>query len=117
LASAAVPASINKSAQYENATTNTFIAALKNATQGLSSGSGSFALTGTYTMMDMSGFADRLQSCNVDLTKAKIKQVEYAYTFQNGQLLLDLMSFDICCTGTCDAGTGWVTIASAGWDQ
>lgn len=103
------PVTLDQANRYETYTANTFIEDLRNATKDLSSGSGNFNLTREYTLMDMSAFADRLTTCNTDLTKARVKQIEYAYFFQNGQLMIDLMSFDIDCNGT------WVSITAEGW--
>jgi hypothetical protein len=107
----ATPMVISQTNRYET-TTNTFIQAFNAATTGLS-GSGNFTLPGIYTQMDMSGFADRLTTCNIDLTNAAVKQLDYRYSVTGGQVTLELMSFDIKCV---ESPEQWITIAAGGWD-
>lgn len=76
-------------------------------------GSGTFALNGTYTGMNMSAFAGHLTGCNVDLTNATVKDLEYRYSEANGMLKIELMAFDIDCGGN---GNGpWIKIAGNGY--
>lgn len=72
-------------------------------------GSGTFELPGVYANMNMSAFASLLSACNADLTNVSIKQLEYRYTQIGSQISIELMSFDINCSGT------WMTISAVGW--
>jgi hypothetical protein len=108
------PISVVQAARY---TATNFIDDLNARARNLT-GSGTFELPGIYTEMNMTGFANKLSGCNIDLTKVCVKQLEYRYTQVNGQMNIELMSFDIDCTNTCSLSpsSNWTTIAAEGWE-
>ena len=71
-----------------------------------------FTLVGPFTEMNMSGFASLLTQCNIDLTNAKVKDLEYRYKFQGNAFVFELMAFKIDCLGN---DTYTTEIKTEGW--
>ncbi|MBL7840268.1 MAG: hypothetical protein JNJ75_09030 [Cyclobacteriaceae bacterium] len=80
--------------------------------------SGTFTLSNCYSDVNMTGFADKLPGCNIDLSKAKVRQLEYRFTVVGNQVNLELMAFYInCANSNCDPfpSSDWVRVAAVGW--
>jgi len=103
-ASNLAPITVSQANRYETSATNNFIYDLGVRTANLT-GASSFTLAGTYLDMDMSAFASHpaLVGCGADLTKVKVRNLEYRYTVTDlpsptpDQILLELMSFEVEC--------------------
>jgi hypothetical protein len=111
----AVPTSISTVARYDE-TTN-FASDLKNAIKdNTTADNGELPyLSGPYLNMDISGFADRLTTCNKTLTDVTIKDVKFMYAKDGTQVTLQLLAFKVKC-GDTGTESDYVQVKADGWE-
>lgn len=72
---------------------------------------GDFMLSGSYLNMNMSAYTEEGYS-TIDWSNAQIKEVEIKYTKEDDHITVDIMAFEIACSG---CSGGWLRIVAAGW--
>jgi hypothetical protein len=91
----------------EGGTTRSFAADLETF---IKSAQEQTTLTGPYEHLDMSGFADKLTECTVDLTDVTVTELTFLKSSDGQNVKVQLMKFTVMC------GNTPVIIKAEGWE-